>query len=95
MPLTQGLERQSIFKDKTAKLLSFTLVSEVFFLFCFLEPLSWHMEFPSPGVESELQLWTYATASRSKWHLQPTRRFTALPDPKPAERGQGWNNISS
>lgn len=31
MPLTQGLERQNIFKDKTAKLLSFTLVSEVFF----------------------------------------------------------------
>uniref|UniRef100_A0A8D1DAL5 Uncharacterized protein n=1 Tax=Sus scrofa TaxID=9823 RepID=A0A8D1DAL5_PIG len=39
-----------------------------FFFFCFLGPLLWHMEVPRLGVESELQLPAYTTA-------------TATPDP--------------
>ena len=38
------------------------------FFFCFLGPLLWHMEVPRLGVESELQLQAYNTA-------------TATPDP--------------
>ena len=36
--------------------------------FCFLGLHLWHMEAPSPGIKSELQLLAYATA-------------TAMPDP--------------
>lgn len=53
------------------------------------------MEFPRPGVESELQLPvdTTATAMRgSKPHLQPTPQLTATPDPEPTERGQESNS---
>ena len=39
-----------------------------FVLFCFLGPSLWHMEVPRLGVESELQLLAYTTA-------------TAIPDP--------------
>ena len=33
------------------------------YLFCFLGPHLWHIEVPRPGVESELQLPAYATAT--------------------------------
>ena len=39
-----------------------------FFCFCFLGPHPWHMKVPRLGVETELRLPTYATA-------------TATPDP--------------
>ena len=50
----------------------------ILFYFCFLGPHPGHMEFPRLGVESELQLQAYTTA-------------TAMPDPRPTERGQGLN----
>ena len=34
-----------------------------FFSFCFLGPFLWHMEVPNLGVESELQLPAYTTAT--------------------------------
>jgi len=40
----------------------------IFVLFWFLRLYPWHMEVPRPGVESELQLTAYASA-------------TAMPDP--------------
>ena len=58
----------------------------LFFFFCFLGPHVWHMESPRLGVESELQLPTYTTAtamqglsrvcdlhhsSRPRWILNP------------------------
>ena len=47
-----------------------------FFLFLFLFlfflwPHAWHMEVPKLGVESELQMQAYTTATRSKQHLWP------------------------
>ena len=41
----------------------FLEVTQYFLFFCFLEPHPWHMEVPRPGVESELQLPTYTTAT--------------------------------
>ena len=38
------------------------LTSQAVTFFFFLGPLSWHMEVPRLGVESELQLPAYATA---------------------------------
>jgi len=50
------------------------------------------MQVPRLGVESELQLLAYTTATAgSKPHLQPTPQITATPDPQPTERGQGSN----
>ena len=37
--------------------------TEFFFLFCFLGPHPWHVEVPRLGVESELQLPAYTTAT--------------------------------
>jgi len=42
-------------------------VCEVFwFVFCFLGPHLWHMESPRLGVESELQLLAYTTATATQ-----------------------------
>ena len=35
----------------------------IFFYFCFLGPHPWHMDVPRLGVESELQLLAYTTAT--------------------------------
>ena len=46
-----------------------------FFFFVFLGPNPWHMEVPRLGVELELQLPAYSTATttaESKPHLLPT-----------------------
>ena len=53
-----------------------------FLLFCFLGPHPRHTEVPRLGVESELQLPIYTTA-------------TAMLDPQPTERGQGSNEPTS
>ena len=37
------------------------------FVFCFLGPYSWHMEVPRLGVESELQLPAYTTATATPY----------------------------
>ena len=37
-----------------------------FFLFVFLGPHAWHMEVPRPGVERELQLLAYTTATATQ-----------------------------
>jgi len=51
----------------------------------FLGPHPQHMEVPRLGVESELQLTAYATATaipaRCKPCLQPITQLTAMPDP--------------
>ena len=51
------------------------------------------MEVARMGVESELQLLAYAsaTAMRDPLHLWPTPQFLATPDPKPNEQWQGLN----
>ena len=62
--------------------------------FFFLGPHLLHMEAPRLGVELELQLPAYATATvtpRSKPHLQPTPQLNATRDPQPPEQGQGSN----
>ena len=41
----------------------FCLFGLVWFGFCFLGPHLWHMEVPRLGVESELQLLAYTTAT--------------------------------
>ena len=43
-----------------------------YIFFCFLQPHLWHMEVPRLGVESELQLPAYATATRSELCLTYT-----------------------
>ena len=41
-----------------------------------------HMEVPRPGVELELQLLAYTTATQgSKPHLRPRPQLVAMPDP--------------
>ena len=54
----------------------------IFVLFIFLGPQPWHMEVPRLGVELELQLLAYttATATKSELHLQPTLQLTATLD---------------
>ena len=67
-----------------------------FFFFCFyLGPHPWHMEVSRPGVELELQLLAYATATavRSEPHLQSTPQLTEKLDPRPTEWSQGSNRI--
>ena len=63
-------------------------------LFSVLGPHPQHREVLRLGVESELQLPTYTTAT-ALWDLSPqllpTPQLTALPDPEPTERGQGTN----
>ena len=54
------------------------LLLSFFFFFCFLGLHPWHMEVSRLGVELEVQQPTYTTV-------------TAMPDPQPAERGQGSN----
>ena len=56
----------------------------LFVRFAFLGPHLQHVEVPWLGVESELQLLAYATATantRSELRLQPTPQLTATPDP--------------
>ena len=63
-------------------------------LFLLLEPHLWHMDVPRLGVESELQLLVYATATATqdpKLCLRPTPQLTAMPNPWPTELGQGSN----
>ena len=54
-----------------------------FWLFVFLGPHPQHMEVPRLGVERELQLpaYTTATATESKQSLQPTPQLTGMPEP--------------
>ena len=40
-----------------------------FFFFCFLGPILWHIEVPRLGVESELQLPAYTTATTDPNHV--------------------------
>ena len=53
--------------------------------FVFLGPHLWHMEVPRPGVELELQLPAYTTATAmpdlTKLHLQPTPQLMVMLDP--------------
>ena len=52
--------------------------------FLFLGPHPWHMEVPRLGVELELQLLAYNTATATpdlNRFLQPTPQFTATPGP--------------
>ena len=56
----------------------------LFFFFISLGQHLWHMEVPRLGVESELQLLAYATATAmllSELCLQPTPQLTATLDP--------------
>ena len=65
-----------------------------YFVFCLFRAAPGHMEFPRPGAESELQLPAYTTATAMpELHLSSTPQLTAMPDPQPTERGQGWNRI--
>ena len=57
--------------------------------FFFLEPHSWHTEVPRLGVELELQLQTYTTASATQ---DPNHICNLhLSSQQPTEQGQGWN----
>ena len=48
--------------------------------FCFLGPHPWHMELPSLGVEVEIQLPAYTTATvGAEPPLQPTPQLMAMP----------------
>ena len=58
--------------------LSFLFFFFFFFFFWFSGPHLWCMEVPRPGVKLDLCLW-------------PTPQLTAMPDPWPAEQGQGSN----
>ena len=51
-----------------------------FFFFCFLEKHLWHMEVPSLGVESEMQLLAYTTE-------------TAVLEPNPLSEAKGRTHI--
>ena len=69
----------------------------VFFLFvCFLGPHPQHIEVPRPGVESELQLLAYATATAT-WEVSCVCDYTTAhgntrsSDAQPTEQGQGLN----
>ena len=46
------------------------------------------MEVPRLGVELELDLQAYGTATATP-ALQPMSQLTAMPEPEPTERGQG------
>ena len=48
---------------------SLELLVLFFFLFAFLGPYLHHMEVPSLGVQSDLQLWAYATATWDLSHV--------------------------
>ena len=56
-----------------------------FFFFLFLGLHVWHMEAPGLGIESELQLPAYTTATTMQECLQPTPWPTATPDHEPTE----------
>ena len=60
------------------------LKAAILFIFCLLGLYSWHVEVPRLGVELELQLLAYATAT-AMWDvshcLRPTTQFMATPDP--------------
>ena len=56
------------------------------FLFCFLGPHPWHVEVPRLGVESELQLPAYTTATATwdlshNWNLHHSSWQRWIPDP--------------
>ena len=64
------------------------------FFFCFLGPHLWHMEVPKLGVEMELQLPAYTTATATQdpshvWDLHRSSRQHWILNP--LSRGQGWN----
>ena len=75
------------------------VMSKAFFLFLFFFLLlrATPMAFGSShrlGVESELQLPSYTTATATphlSHALRPISQLTATLDPSPTERGQGWN----
>ena len=66
-----------------------------FFLsFVFLGPHSWHTEVPRLGVQSELQLPAYTTATAMpdlSIICNLHHKLMATPDPQPTELGQGSN----
>ena len=59
------------------------------FIFAFSGPHSRPMEVPRLGVELELQLLAYTTATATQPCLRP--QLLATPDPPSTERGQGSN----
>ena len=64
------------------------------FFFFFSGLHLWHMEVARPGVERELQLLAYTTATAvpdPEPRLRPIPQLTAKPDPSSTEWGQGWN----
>ena len=67
----------------------------ILFIYLFILGLHpWHMEGPRLGIQSELQLPAYATATAKQdpsCILRPTPQLMAMPDPHPTERGQGSN----
>ena len=65
----------------------FLLFYFILFYFCFLGPHLKHMQVPRPGVESELQLPTYTTATATGG-----RCLRAILDPLPPEQGRGLNS---
>ena len=64
----------------------------LFFFFGFLGPHPWHVEVPRLGVELELQLLTYATATAMQDPSQICDLHHSLRQRQMAtERGQGSN----
>ena len=63
------------------------------FFFCFLEPHPQHVEVPGLGIESELWLLTYTTATEMQdlshvCDLQQSSQQYQIPDPLGKARGQ-------
>ena len=63
-PQPHGSQSDSLTTAPQWELLAWLLFTDFYiFIFCFLEPHSWHMEVPSLGVILELQLPAYTTAT--------------------------------
>ena len=58
-------------------------MSIIIIIFALLGPQPQHMDVPGLGVESELQVLAYTTATitGSEPHLQSTPQLMAMPDP--------------
>ena len=87
MPRVQALKKIFfLFKNKN-------IILFFFFFLVFLGPPLRHMEVPRLGVELELQLLIYATATATgdPSRMQLTPQLIATPDPYPTERAQRSN----
>ena len=76
------------------KLGRFVIYQFLSFFFCFLGSHPWHVEIPRLGVESELQLpaYTTATAKLHPSHICDLHHSSQqCLSCQPTERGQGWN----